>query len=501
MALTLVASTPTIGSTRRPLLARFSTDQDIVSGGVANNTISSLDTAAADGDTWVFNFNEFTVTFTAKTTPQQNGNEFPAGTTLANAVIPYLQSNYFLNLYYDISEYDTDDIQFIAKAKGAKWNLLHDNSTWTGFTQWQFIDGEDETILENFQAWLDLYIEQVRDGGDYGSVPIAKLTATQSAAGFFDFDLSAILDAYVEDDPPMPFSGVVLLTQLPLRRFKFQYNEAWGSPIAPGAITESSEYFGFRGRREHESAGTTYNAFSDIFLTDRPLTKTLWRQQADYLYFLTDRRNAVTINVIAYDRAGAGLASYPITVPSYAGWTVMKIPTGPDQLSLHADTASYTMQITYGAGAQVRTYTFNVVGKCPAHSTYLLFRNALGGYDSLPITGRKTATLATQHQEASKILPANYTNATPERIRYDITAQDELQCHTGWVFTKAEVEYYSRQFFMSENILLPGAEGLIPYTLLTKEVLVTRDRTNLYGFGFKLRKSTRHMDRHTSYFE
>lgn len=499
--LSLASPPPAIGGTRRPVIVQFSTDTDIVSGGSAFSVIYDLDAGASVDDTWIFIFNGITVTLTAKASPDASGTQFTSGSTSGSTIASDLAKNYFLDQYFTISSPAADQVQLVAKNTGAQYNIDDGESTWAGFSQFSYNDGIDDTTLANFQAWLDLYIEQVRDAGDYGTAPVAKLTATQSASGFFVFDLSAILDGYVEDDQP-PASGTsISATQLPLRRYKFKYCEAYGSPIAPFSITTSSAYFAFFGRRELESAGTSNNSFSDTFLTGRPLTKNLWRAQQDYIYFLVDRRNTVTVTVVAYDSAGGGLASYPITVPSYSGWTVLKIPTSPDQLSLHADTYRYTMQIQYGSPSTSRTYTFYVKHKCPDHSTYLLFRNALGGYDSLPVTGRTTATGAFSSEMGEQILPANYTEQSRETLTYNHMGADEFDMHTGWVFTKLEVEYYARQFMMSENILMPGGEGFRPMVLLTKEVLYTKDRTNLYGFGFKLRRSATHKERHTAYIE
>lgn len=499
MALSIASPPPDIGGTRRPVIVQFSTDTDIVSGGSQFSVTYDLDAGASVDDTWVFIFNGITVTLTAKASPDSSGTQFTSGTTTASTIAADLAKNYFLDQYFTITAPAADQILLVAKYNGSQYNIDDSESTWAGFSQFSYNDGIDDTTLANFQAWLDLYVETSPDSGDYGLSPIAKLTATQAASGFFIFDLGAFLDGYVADDQPPAFANTVSLTLLPLVRYKFRYCEAYGSPIAPDAIVVSSVYRGLMGRRELESAGTTNNSFSDTFLTLRPTTKNLWSGQADYLYLLTIPDD-LTISVAPYDADGSALSGFSLVVPSYADWSVVKIPTGPTQLALPTGTARYDMAFSYG-GSKSKTYKFYIIDKCPDHSIYLLVRNALGGYDSLPVTGRTTYTGSFSSEQAEQILPANYTAQSRESLSYNHVGADEYDMHTGWVFSEAEVKYYARQFMMSENILLPSGEGLIPMILLTKEVLYTKDRTNLYGFGFKLRRSAMHQDRHTAYIE
>ena len=499
MALTIASPPPDIGGTRRPILVQFSTDQQAVTPGVPQDVTYQNNQYAAEDDTVVLEFNGITVTMTAKDAPDGSGTQFRAGIVSFNENLAYFQSNYWLGRYFEVTSPQGNRIRFTAREAGTHLNITRTASWAGGFDELSNTPGTDTVTLDNFQAWLDLYIERERDSNDYGTGPVAKLTAAQNAAGLFTFDLSAILDGHVEDCPPPALAGAILKTELPLRRFKLRYTEAWGSPPAPAAIAAGGPYFSFRGRREHESAGTHNNGFADTFLTGRPLTKTVYRGQADYLYFLVNLANAVTVTVRSYDGNGGILGTLPLAVPSYFNHTVLKIPTGPQQLSLPAGTASYTVQVFYGNPGTSRTYTFSISDKCPPHGTYLLFRNALGGYESLPVTGRKTKKGSFTHETADHLLPANYNGSTRESHSFNHAGRDGWEMHTGWVFSKGEAAYYARQFFMSENILLPSAEGNTAVNLATREVTYEKDRLNLYGFGFTLKKASPHKDRHTSY--
>ncbi|MEO1210778.1 MAG: hypothetical protein AAFX78_14680 [Cyanobacteria bacterium J06638_20] len=495
--LTIASPPPAMAGTRRPILVQFSTDQVTGPSGTVHGAVFQIDTAAAIDETWVFIFNGITVTLTAKAGPDSSGSQFTSGTTSGITLASDLQQNYFLSENFTISSPSANRVQLTAKAPGTAYNIDSTGSSWSGFSLVSETPGEDPATLENFQAWLDLYIEEPRGSNDFGNIPVAKLTATQGASGFFIFDLSAILDGYVGDDPPPQAAGVVLLTVLPVRKYKFRYNEAFGSPIEPRATSESGPYYCFQGRKEHEAAGTSNNSFSDTFLTGRPLVSNMWHGQSGYLYLRTDPA-LLTIAVTPFRDDGTAFPPYFLPVPSGARESVVKVPAGPAQLSVPAGTVRYDIYFEYGAGTS-RTYTVNIIDQCPPHSTYLLFRNALGGYESLPVTGAKAKKGSFKADMHDRILPANYTQQTRESHTFNHQGDDTWDMHTGWVFTGQEADYYARQFMMSENILMPSGEGLVPMVLTSKEVTYSKDRIHLYGFSFALKKASPHRDRHTTH--
>ena len=505
MSLSISLPPPLIAGTRRPIIVQLATDTVIATAGSANNTISKLEQPAADGDTWLFNFNGHTVTFTAKDNPEHNGNEFPAGTTVALIVAGYLEDNYLLSLHYHISTPAGDDIQFIAKEPGTQFDLLHEGSTYAGFSQWQFIDGEDPFVLPNFQAWLDLYVEAQLGSTDYGNLPVATLSATADPKGRFTFDLSALLDAQVEDAQPDLSDAVPdAFSSKMLCRYRFTYNEAWGSPIEPRIVQQSAIYTALRGQKALDVEGLVGNVFSSKILSGRPRTKEVATAQPEFLYLLLSAGVGGTISFqIHYTDGSTGSLPDIAIVPSIA--QVYSIPCGHDQLGIGAlapakTVESYVFNFAYVDGDF--TYTFRLVEDCPPRRRYLVFRNEMGGYDTLPCTGRLTRRGSFARDQAQKSLPANYELQIDRMaVDYHVRSQDEYGLHTGWFFTEEEVAYYARQFLQSENVLFHEEGRFTPVTLLTKEVTYSKDRVKLYGFAFRFRRSVAHGEKHGVYLK
>jgi hypothetical protein len=512
MALATDIYFPALGGTRRPLLARFTSDNEVQTAGVIAAATLNFHTPAPANVPFIITFGGNTITFTTKASPSHDtGVDLPSGTTTGSTIAGYLDDNYLLTQYFDITSSGTT-VTFTAKSAGASYTLGFGGYTW--WTVTSSTPGVDEVRRPNFQAWADLYIEPAYLSGNYTALA-AKLSATRAADGGYFFDVSAIVDAYTADYPPT-YNDIAIrvASDAMLVRYLVKVCEAYGSPIAPQAVSTKTNRTALRGRNSIETVGTAGNtlptgayAVSGFqLLTGRPLTKTVTKAQNDFIYLLTTAGSNWRLTASATFTDNTTGSITPLAPAAASNYQVYAVPVGYNQLGIGSinpakTVRGYSVNIEMGYPSVVGdiTLSFTLMDTCPPHIRYLVFRNELGGYDTLQLHGALQRSGQAERQRGQYILPENYTLQSRQAFDYDTMAMDEYELHTGYHLTKEEAEYYLLQLLMSENVLLQDATGFTPVTVSTKEANYTRDKFNLYGMALKLQRSLRHADQHTSY--
>lgn len=508
---------PALGGTRRPLIAAFTSDNETeVAGVTAVATLHWYNVCYA-GDTLIISFGSTVITFTATATPSHDpGTDLPTAELDVADIAGYLDDNYLLTLYFDIS-YDTpnDRITFTAKATGSAYTITF-GGTMLGenYSEHANTAGVNAVPRPNFQVWADLYIEPTYLSGVFSTLA-GKLSATRAADGKYYFDVSALVDGYVADHQPiLDDIAIRVASESMLVRYLIRAGEAYGSPIAPQGFATKISRTALRGRNAIETVGTagntlptgTYAAQGFMPLTGRPLSKKVTKAQNEFLYLLTTSGSNWSISGLVTFTDGTTGAMTPLTPATVTAYQVYALPMGYTQLGIGAvnpakTVRSYTVNISLGDPTPTGdiSLTFELMGTCPPHMRYLIFRNELGGYDTIQLQGALQKSGQADRQRGQYILPANYTALSRQAFDYDTSSQDEYEAHTGYYLTKEEAEYYLRQLIQSENVLLHDGSNLVPVTLTTKEANYTRDKYQLYGMALKFQRSQKHMDQHTSY--
>lgn len=512
MALATDIYFPALAGTRRPILARFTSNNEVETAGVVATATLNFTAGAPAGAAFIIQFGGNTINFTTRTSPSHDsGYDLPAGTTSGSTIASYLDDNYTLTQYFDIT-FSGTTVTFTAKQAGAQYTL-----SFTGYVWWAVTSntaGVTEVRRPNFQAWADLYIENTYRSGNFG-VLAGKLQATRSADGGYYFDPSALLDAYTADYPPtLDDIAVRVASEAMLVRYLIKTTEAYGTPITPQAVSQKTDRTALRGRMPLETVGTAGNtlplgAYAGLgfqLLTGRPFTKRVTKAQNEFAYLLTTAGNNWRLTASATFTDNTTGTITPIVPGSASGYQVYVLPLGYTQLGIGAINPakvvkSYTVNIELGYPSPSGdiTFSFEVMDTCPPHMRYLLFRNEMGGWDTIQLQGALQRSGQHERSSGQRILPENYTLLNRETFDYDTSSLDTYEAHTGYWMTEAEADWYLRQLLQSEDVRLHDGAQLIPINLITKEADYKRDRNPLYGMSLKFQRSQRHADRHTTY--
>lgn len=188
---------------------------------------------------------------------------------------------------------------------------------------------------------------------------------------------------------------------------------------------------------------------SNLFHTFAPTSKRVLPTQPELLYFLAPSSGTFSPAVVITFTDGSTASHSPAVSITGQALQMLSLPVGYSALGIAAvnpskKVASYTVTIS----GRSRTY---VVDHTPyADVRFLLFRNSLGGYDCLPLTGE-----ADEHTELSRDMAEHVYDAEAvvqqfNKRTYNIQHAELVKANSGWLLS-AERDWLN-DLLISEDI-------------------------------------------------
>lgn len=344
-----------------------------------------------------------------------------------------------------------------------------------------------------FDDWEELpYMEAVEE-------PITHIGETIQAKGAF-FSIGNILKSLVNNERPgfnqteiLPLPEMVM----PFRIKTVVKNN--GVQIGDETIG-GLEYAIAAGisELEFETWGDTfiqkYIGEGRRFLSYSPVTKLLYDQKA-YLYFLNNLQpSAIGLKLRAYRWYTDGTsdaAPYTIMVQPAVDMVVYSIPVSPELVC--GDTsgktvARYAVWLVNDGNMVISEIKHYEIDFGEYQDTRcIIFRNSLGGYDSMCFGGWVAETIHTVRDVFEKVKPAGKGGSFSERVVSKVTGERELTLNTSWI-SEAERLWLSELAF-SEDVLLVTKKGFIPMILTDETYTSDATEERLIGRTFVFRYS------------
>jgi hypothetical protein len=173
-------------------------------------------------------------------------------------------------------------------------------------------------------------------------------------------------------------------------------------------------------------------------------------------------------------------------------YDVITVPAGHDQLKLARAgkrVVSWSLWLENQDAArlsEVRTYQAET--RYRRHKRFLLFRNSLGGFDTLRCYGAGAGVLQVEGSAASRFLGASYKIWASQQESSDVEGSDELTVSTGYFDDPQQLEYL-QELLLSGARYLVTDKGLVALGLATKSLQYQQDDENLLFANIKLVKA------------
>ncbi|MBP7400026.1 MAG: hypothetical protein KA954_10600 [Chitinophagales bacterium] len=398
-----------------------------------------------------------------------------------------IQSNYEIATYFDITGGPTTTI-FTAKEKGVAGNIVFNaipGTITTDYTLGTETLGVDLVYRPNFKMFLEVWwmngvenkflsIEMLPVGDDWSSGKTIYNFSTYSAR------LEDILHGYARIKYPV---GVLSLTQINLEdyhliRYKMRYYEYEGDPPTGRYYynnTNSDDWFFALKGGLNADVWPASTFFTDYvipdykFLTWAKRNKTVFPDEPVWLYWIHTRPTEPTgINnngyvelVITYDDETTDTVQ--IQEWSSGGQeAVFYFAAGYNQVVLaEADSmktvVSYTVQVfaeVESAAAAALTEIFSFVLQTnirPNWRRYIIFRNALSGFDTIACTGERSEGLDVSKTMLQKWMNADYEITDGKYVNSEADAKRVYQYNTGH-FPEREAMRYAQDLLVNPEV-------------------------------------------------
>lgn len=328
------------------------------------------------------------------------------------------------------------------------------------------------------------------------------LSQPADRAGRTTFDVSTLLDAYVQPDFPTHGESGVHLAPACFKRFYLQHSEQWDGSPAPSYAVRETHYLVYGGLDFFELAAQSY--FTVVrpqvhpFLTWEPVQKEVFADQPEYLYYQHDNlaEGVFTVEVTFISSTGARTTRRLGAASGAQCFSVWRLGVGLPQLraelALPDDVVAWEVLVQDGAGQAVsETRYYQLSDKLPANRRYFLYANSVGGVNTLASQGKAKTEVSFSSQLVQRSLQPGYKADQGEAFVTNVAGVPVLTANTGYL-APAQVEAL-QDFLLSEEIRYHDADRYRPGTLQPQDtLLLADDDAGLLSVEFAFSLPTRH---------
>lgn len=354
----------------------------------------------------------------------------------------------------------------------------------------------------NLHFLLEVWLELEYLSGVFVNIA-GVLDQPADAQGRTSFDVSTLLDAYVQPDFPLHGQYGVQLAPACFKRFYLQHSEKWDGSPSPTYIVRETHYLVYGGLDFFEYAAQSY--FTVVrpqvhpFLTWEPVQKEVLADQPEYLYYQHDSlsQDVFTVQVSFTDAAGLRTSAQLGGASGVQCFSIWRLGVGLSQLRLvlgaavPADVVAWEVQVldsTGTAASEIRYYQLSE--ELPVNRRYFLYANSVGGINTLAALGKAKTELTFSSVQVQRSLRPNYDPNLGESFTTSVAGVPTLTCNTGYL-GPAQTEAL-QDFLLSEEIRFYDADRYRPGSLTPADtLLLSDDDTGLLSVDFAFVLPTR----------
>ena len=504
--LSIIAQSDIDAPAYNDIFVKLQTNNYVTTAGVAATQILQFTGNPSDGETLTITFQDNAIVFTFKTIPDTSGLQLPINggalsliNYVTNVLVPALLANYTLAQYFYLTAptgTTTVSTTLTAKNTGTAYTPTVTN-TMAHFSLSTAVAGVNQAVRPDFKILCDVYLA----GTPYGT-KIAALEATPDTGNNAVFEFSRQLLAQLGANKP----GLGETSSQPCpdmrKKYFLQYMEQYSGAIQK--MTTGSSFYAVNSKLEFELfPGNTfyidhfYGTSPDLdrnFFTNQPRTKKISPLQPEWLYWYHDASggNLKLYADITYTDGTTTTANVILDAAATAD-TIYRIPVGlqnnpaiaaVDGTKTIASYIVYAQSVTSTMFSEKFTYTVDYA--VYRNRNFFLFRNLLGGYDTLWCRGDVSEGRNYGFTEYDPILNYDYAAADPG-IKQQIT--DNLRgwnFNTGWL-TLPQQQNLEEFFSSPERLLLLDPDNYISINMDETNIITRDTSTAKFAYTFKIK--------------
>ncbi|MGB1300386.1 MAG: hypothetical protein ACPG5O_04110 [Pseudoalteromonas tetraodonis] len=418
----------------------------------------------------------------------------------ADKLVEDLQKNYYLNRDFEITRDSTggEFILITAKYDGSKYTLdLEETQPW--LNENSNTAGVDEVKRDNYQVYLDLFIELTNDAGTFTRILELKNGVDENYVS--EFNLDGILDLYTSRTLPDLSTHELIKVVDQIKKFKIDI--AWrdyDNTVPLGFTQVATEYLFMAGgtsklfQIEEDEFLTWLDNSPDRFLTWHPGNKLVTETQPEYLSWLCQESSAdvlwVNAEVFYTDGDSANFQEvFELDADQYAN-TVYQFPCGYDVIS----------GLTHYAGKIISHYDvwledenevikterrrFIVDRQTARGNLYVQYFNSFGVIETMRLHGITTRRHETKKEVFGVENNSNTSFSQDNVLQSNIKNNRSLLVNSN-PLTKKEAEW-AREFLGASRHYLIIENEQLNVAIKGRKVDYHVDKKNLYSLSAEL---------------
>lgn len=344
---------------------------------------------------------------------------------------------------------------------------------------------------EDTAAYISCAIEQVTEEGHE---VISEEELLVGKDGIVTFNLEGYFEHLFS--PSFNQEGVINKCFGHVIRYRFRIKEKKGDYVSSALLTKTCKLiFGGLSSLDYNyllQEGRTWFDLTDNhrWLTNQPDNLYITRKSKPRLYFYPKHgHNQARITVDQKLDNDLHIINHhdfiDISISEGLRGLVLEVLCGVADLNISSKAVSYKVMMETGTGTTLFRYerNFIITDKHYKQERQLIFRNSLGGYDSVPLTGEREDTSEMDRQDISVGGESDAINQT-----YQVSSD----LRTGYLenYTDYGKEYlsYLQDLLISKEVYLLSGEVPIPVVVTTKKASLFGDNRDLHALGFSVKR-------------
>ncbi len=475
MPISVTTEPPTFSFTENPILIEMTTTEHVAIAGVAGRWLLTWSTGFTQG---VFQFrwlnNSIVLEMALVAAPDSSGLQIKYSTLASGFIgtdfVPAMKRNYLFDRDFEIEQIGSDRVQITARNVGVEYTLaVQGLSGYAAPVLSTIFPPVTQTYKENYK--LGAHLRYNRLGGTAYTEALLEL---EPLSGKVTFDLASFLNGDIPDSP-IPAYSLPGMLNLPEKVIEYylEYFEGYGVPfywkIKNSYQKKYALHGGFRWADTFEnSVMTDFLALTGrYFLSWKPLVRKMAAGQRDYLS-VVNMTNATKVRLkvefLFVDATTAVVNSYTLNTGEFHYITV---PLFYDYLAGLNNTGKEVVEIrvwlaTDPSGAKVTEKLTLVLAddNVPVEISEILYRNSLGAYEVVTLTGNTTHIYEGQNERATQKKDKPLYTHDRRSVVLDNSYVIGVTISSGWR-TKEEISVMV-DFFNSEETYLAINKKWVP---------------------------------------
>lgn len=465
-------------------------------------------TTIVENEYFEFTYQGNTHRFTAKNTPDDSGNQIPAGTItqIYNALLLnyYLNRDFNLALYSDEPGLPAIGITFTAKVADESYTFMIDVAGCAGLSNETSADqqthaGVSQKIKEGF-----LYVANTYDNAN-NIIGTDQLPANSELKALFniqEYFFEKLIPSFI-----YPHTATIANLKADMCfEYAVKFAEGTGIPTVFGQLKPDTVRRVIGGGipqwqqkqlQDDSSTFWAYLAETKRFLNWFPGTKETTRTGSEKLYHIATNADATqaSLYVRVYFTDGTNATYERAIISGYAKFKIYELFVDFASLQLDdVETSSEKTIETYDVWlftninfvdtylSEVRTFA---IADENFNDRLLIFRNSLATYETIRMTGNLDKTSRFTREVSNMIFPQEFIDTFRQKVSRITDTEERLTINTGFT-DNIEITNWWMELLSSDDVYYWDGTRLISAIITNEEVLQYSDEEPVYNLALEL---------------